>query len=271
MKIIPYCFFLSLLFTVSIPAYSALNIHSKHCLYGCPSGYSLSSELIVRENYVLNFSKRTRLPDWVAFKLKRADIGDAHKINWTDDPLLAESVTLGFRDYFDAADKGLYEPGFLVPLENFSAADDWREVYYLSQAVPLKPALKSGAWLKLDEKIREILKRSMVAEVYVMAGAVYERSMPLLPGTDKAHQVPSAYWKIVSMYDPHGPKTAAFYFDQALSKDTDYCNHIVTVRGIERLTGLDFFHAVSPSKVEYLETGPSHIAGHLGCKGEHHD
>lgn len=271
MNIIYKILFVLLVNTITLSAHAGQDIHSEHCLYGCPSGSISSSELIIRGNYILNSNNRTRLPDWVAYKLKKANIGELRKITWQDDPLLSGTGVLGIRDYLTAADQGLYEPGFLVPLENFSANDNWREVYYMSHAVPLRPALNSGAWLELDEKIRSVLKSSMVAAIYVMAGPVYESNMPLLPATEKAHQVPSAYWKIVSMYDPHGPKTAAFYFDQAMSEKADYCNHMVTVRDIERLTGLDFFHAVSPSMIEKLETGPSRFSGHLGCRDEHDD
>ncbi|MGO4408518.1 MULTISPECIES: hypothetical protein [unclassified Brevundimonas] len=41
-------------------------IHTFHCLHGCPMGASATNDLIVREIYTLSTNDRTKFADWVS-------------------------------------------------------------------------------------------------------------------------------------------------------------------------------------------------------------
>lgn len=72
-----------------------------------------------------------------------------------------------------------------------------------------------------------------------MTGPLYERDMGKLPGTQKAHTIPSAYWKVIFINNsPAVNHYAAFLFDQNTPKGADFCQFRVTVDEIEKRTGL---------------------------------
>lgn len=58
-----------------------------------------------------------------------------------------------------------------------------------------------------------------------MTGPLYERDMGKLPGTQKAHTIPSAYWKVIFINNsPAVNHYAAFLFDQNTPKGADFAN-----------------------------------------------
>lgn len=87
--------------------------------------------------------------------------------------------------------------------------------------------------------------------------------MAKLPSANKAHEIPSAYWKVISIRDDNSLKSAAFYFHQDTPKRADYCDHIKTIDFIEAKSGLDFFPAY-PNQ-DALERAPSTLTAELGC------
>ena len=101
--------------------------------------------------------------------------------------------------------------------------------------------------------------------VFVVTGPLYERVMAPLPGADEQHRIPSGYWKIVAVIDGSTVSVAAFVFDQLTPRGGDVCAHIKTVREVERLSRLDFFHALSRVRQDRLESGPATLRVKLGC------
>ena len=87
--------------------------------------------------------------------------------------------------------------------------------------------------------------------------------MAKLPSANKMHEIPSAYWKVISITVENSIKSAAFYFYQDTPKRADYCDHIETVDFIEAKSGLDFFSAYP--KQDALEWAPSSLTAELGC------
>lgn len=98
-----------------------------------------------------------------------------------------------------------------------------------------------------------------------MTGTLYQQAMPDLPGANEFHMVPSGYWKVVATEDGPTIKVAAFIFGQDTPSGTNICNHLVTVRALEQLGGLNFFHALGTTQQNTIETGSATLATDLGC------
>jgi endonuclease G len=71
----------------------AQEIHSDHCLYGCPAGAPVTNDLIVREIYVLSSNDTTKFADWTAYRVTEDTIGPTQSRNFKKDPLLAGHET----------------------------------------------------------------------------------------------------------------------------------------------------------------------------------
>ncbi len=76
---------LGLLTVTGLPA-KAQEIHTTHCLHGCPAGAPVTNDLIVREIYVLSSNDTTKFADWVAYRVTEDTIGPTQSRNWKADP-----------------------------------------------------------------------------------------------------------------------------------------------------------------------------------------
>ena len=55
-------------------------LHTFHCLHGCPVGSPATNDIIVREIYTLSSNDMTKIADWVAYRITKATIGpSAHR------------------------------------------------------------------------------------------------------------------------------------------------------------------------------------------------
>ncbi len=133
---------------------------------------------------------------------------------------------------------------------------------FLSNITPQFSKLNQGAWKDLEEAIRN-LATSTGNDVFVMTGPLYEWAMAKLPGTDKDHQIPSAYWKIVADENQGTVQVAAFYFYQDTPKRANHCDHMKTVSFVEAKSGLDFF-STHAQETTIDNTQPT-LVSELGC------
>ena len=91
--------------------------------------------------------------------------------------------------------------------------------------------------------------------------------MGKLPGTQKAHTIPSAYWKVIFINNsPAVNHYAAFLFDQNTPKGADFCQFRVTVDEIEKRTGLIIWAGLPDDVQASLKSKPGVLPELMGCK-----
>ena len=204
-----------------------------HLPYGMPKGTPPTNDFICRDTYALSSNDDTKFADWVAYKITaqqlKCDVKTERR--WRADPDIEEPETLEPSDYKGTGSVG-YDRGHQAPLASFKCKD-WENTNYLSNITPQKAALNQGAWRKLEDEVRDLAQQK--GELFVLTGTVYERKMKPLPGANEPHQVPSGYWKIISIKGKH----TAYFFDQNTPKGADYRTGLTTIAEIERKTGLD--------------------------------
>ena len=89
-----------------------------------------------------------------------------------------------------------------------------------------------------------------------------------MPGADETHQVPSGLLENSRNRKENGRvKIATFHFEQETERGASFCEErfISNPRIIERKTGLNFFHALTRTEQNKLETGPGNLLQDLGC------
>lgn len=245
----------------------ASELHADVCPYGCPAGAPPTNDVVVREIYVLSSNDTTKFADWVAYRVAAHTIGPTAERRWRADPALAGTETLEPDDYRGAHAALGTDRGHQAPLASFTGTAAWETTNYLSNITPQKSALNRGAWARLEDAVRSLARDRGSAGVHVMTGPLYEAGMAVLPGADEAHVVPSGYWKIVAALDGGGIRAAAFAFGQDSSRDASHCDadKAVSVREVERRTGLDFFHGLDPDDQRRLESRVGDLYRDLGC------
>jgi len=222
------CGILLALFSVTARAQES-ELHTFHCYASCPSGAPDYDDIVVREIYTLASNDLTKLADWVAYRITPSTISGTQDRVWKTDPWLSDSETLEPGDY-DGANGALEtDRGHQAPLASFTGTVFWSDTNILSNITPQKSDLNQGAWVRLENKEREIVQAEQTA-LYVLTGPLFELMEPPLPGADERHRVPSAYWKVLVTQDG---RATAFIMPQNTPRDADICALRVTINEVE--------------------------------------
>lgn len=225
-----------------------------HCPWGCPDGASEESHLILRPIYALSYNTRSKSADWAAYRITADSVGIASSLS--RQPLVDDYVseTLEPADFVSASSLELNR-GQYVPLVNFAATPYWKDVNYLTNAVARSNSLSQGPWYGLEWAIRNLVNRRQA--LYVLTGPIYEeQAAELRLATDKMHQVPDGFFKVV--VTPDGG-SAVFRFSQYASVGVHHCDLQSSLEEVEALTGLTLF----PEREQPLNAT---LAGDLGCR-----
>lgn len=243
------------------PAQDRAELHTFHCLHGCPTGASATNDVIVREIYTLSSNDRRKFADWVAYRVTSDTVGPSGSRRWQADPWLSEAETLEPDDYDEAPDALLIDRGHQAPLAAFSATPFAGDTNILSNITPQRSALNQASWQYLEAQERRLVARAVPAdplrELYVLTGPLYERMMPSMPMPNghERHRLPSAYWKVLAT--PDG-RMAAFIFDQETPRSADYCSMKTSLEEVETRADLELFPRLAVR--DFADLGPE-----LGC------
>jgi len=248
---------------ISPPVTTAAEPVESHCMMGCPIHPDVNHPPINRSLYTLMNDPDTKFAQWVAYRVEKSNFDCKASIrrNWESDPDIDASDTLSRSEYAAANVTLNVDRGHQAPLASFKCHSEAHTTNYLSNITPQFTKLNQGPWKKLEAAVRTLAKGGN--DVWVMTGPLYEWPMAKLPSTKKMHEVPSAYWKVVSIRHNDSIKSSAFYFYQDTPKRADYCDHVKTIDFIESKSGLDFF-PIYPIQ-DALEQAPGTLTTELGC------
>jgi endonuclease G len=224
-------------------------LHSFHCLFGCPLGAPATNDTVVREIYTLSSNDLTKLADWVAYRVTPASIGSSPNREWRTDPSLAGDETLT-PDAYDGANRVLRtDRGHQAPLASFSGTPFAADTNILSNITPQASSLNQGPWNALEGQERSLAQR-LDTSVYVYTGPLFERLMTPLPAGPALARVPSGYWKVVALADG---RVAAFVFDQATPRTFNYCDGRVSLTHVVLRSRLILFPMANTASFRSLD------------------
>ncbi|WP_206185496.1 DNA/RNA non-specific endonuclease [Sphingosinicella sp. CPCC 101087] len=229
-------------------------IHTFHCLHGCPVGSPETNDLVVREIYTLSSNDLTRFADWVAYRVTPETIGPTRNRSWRADPWLDPDETLEPSDYNGAPSALGIDRGHQAPLAAFTGTVFWRDTNILSNITPQSTDLNQGPWLRLEDAERDLVIESG-ATLYVLTGPLFEQDMRAMPRADEPHRVPSGYWKVLVM---ENYRASAFIMNQTTTRSAPYCWSRVSLEDVESRTGLRLFPRLSRRNLRSLDR-------ELGC------
>lgn len=189
------------------------------------------------------FNRDTHLPNCTSYELTRQETsGEVQRSkSFYADPNLDGSATP--QDYAYSG----FDRGHMVPAGDMKwDTDAMTECFYMSNIVPQKKALNSGAWNKLETKIRDWADRDS-ALIVITGPIVLESDWENTIGDNKV-VVPSSLFKVILAPYANPARAIAFiYANEKASGGLE--KHAVSVDEVERITGMDFFSAL-PDDIE---------------------
>ena len=162
----------------------------RSCFASSVPAVSSGQMLIQTHLYLVCVDVEAKQAVWIAFHVSRSD--------WETDNVLERNfstpadlraVCLEQSDYLGSG----YDLGHLYGLQHVSANRYASEVNQLQAIIAQRPALNRGPWLAAENRVHELSKAGTVA---VMAGQLFESSMPRLSRAEESHKVGSHCWMI---------------------------------------------------------------------------
>lgn len=231
---------------------------SERLAFGNPSGANINDPdnyLIVDESSVISYNDSRGTPNWVAWNTTRDDLGPAiPRPDFQPDPRLPR--TFRAITTFDYSGSG-FDRGHLLPsADRFADAKLNEKTFYLTNIVPQTPALNRYPWERLESYARTQARRGMV--VHQISG-VY--------GTQRVIRdklvAPTNCWKVIAIL-PKGKRIEDMDSRMRIIavdmpniggiENENWEKYRVTIREIERRTGLDLFSHLPGALQDRLET-----------------
>lgn len=217
---------------------------STHLKFGSPSQPNDNNIQVCRKGYALIFNTSTKTPLWVAENLKQENVfGEAARMTqFSPDPEIPYQYQAKKSDYSRTG----YDQGHMAPAADFSQDQQMmNESFYFSNVIPQDADNNRHIWASLEKKVRTWLSKR--GELYVVTGPVFiNNQITQTMGASKV-AIPDYIFKIV--FDPNTQNSIAFMVPNKPLFAKDLPDYIVTVRDVEKATGLNF-HSLLESKVQ---------------------
>lgn len=208
-------------------------------------------KLIVHPGHMLVYDEKHEQARWTAH-IATPDLitGNLARIDsFLPDPNVA-SGTAVTADYWNSG----YDRGHLVPSADMRwNYDALRATYYYSNVSPQLPELNRGTWADLEDRVRRYVNFSK-RRVFVVTGPVLKDGLPTLQKADRQNEVsiPEQFFKVIADIDGDSAKAIGFLLENGVNEYPPI-SYAVPVDSIEKVTGLDLFHALPDEKEERIE------------------
>jgi endonuclease G len=235
----------------------------EHNPFGIPETANAGNRtLVVRQGYSLAHNNVDLIADWVSFHLTNDFVKGTEKrpgTNWfKPDPLLPAGRRAELSDYEGQAG---FDRGHQCASGDSKGrgVQVIRDSFLLSNMTPQSSQLNQQRWRLLEAKIQELAATR--GELWVITGPAFvdddgDGMVEYDVIGDNEVAVPTHYFKIVvaeSRTEEGVYEAMAFLFPNKKA-DEGFDEFLVSIRGIEELTGFDFIKGMDDEQEIALET-----------------
>jgi endonuclease G len=205
-------------------------------------------EYIKHKYYSLSYDEEHEQAEWVHYKLDsiRVILNKNSKIKTDRNYKLDTLIQTGSAHKSDISgykyDKGHLAPAADMKMDYISV----REAAYMSNISPQVASFNQGIWLRLENRIRSLAKKS---ELYITTGGVLKSDLEKIGRKNKV-SVPKEFYKII--YDARNQKMFAYLMPNTKLDSIE--KYVVTVDSIESITGIDFYPQLKTELESKLES-----------------
>jgi endonuclease G, mitochondrial len=237
------------IFQPAIPAQPARSVHLE---FGNPGG---GGQLLDKRIFVISYDTERRIPEWVAYRLRRSDLGNEQPRteDFRPDPALEDDERSELSDYRGSG----YDRGHMAPAADFTRSQRaMSTTFLLSNMTPRRPTLNRRIWARLESQVRDAADE--FGTIWVVTGSLFTNQRP--PGHRNAIgsgrvAVPTDLYKVVLARDSSGDFSMYAFVTPNLLNPLrgGPAAFIETVDEVERLSGLTFFNELEDTLEDDLE------------------
>jgi endonuclease G, mitochondrial len=216
--------------------------------------------LLVNNYMAISYSRDRAIPNWVAWRVTRADMGD---IDREDSFRPDERLPKGWTRVTPADYTGSgYDRGHICPnADRNGSPDSMASTFLMTNMTPQTPDLNRGPWQKLEAYLRTLVKRG--SDLYIVSG-VYGANGKI----KNKVTIPTNNWK-VAVAVPAGAGISAVNENTRVIavdmpnakgiKNADWQIYRTTVRDIEQKTGYNLLSNLPQNLQDSLENKKDNI------------
>ena len=209
----------------------------------------LDEQILTRASYIVSYNKKTKCPNWVAWRLTREHSnGDVSRMGnaFHEDQEVPAPRALN-ADYKQSG----YSRGHMCPAgDNKWNREVMYETFLLSNVCPQNANLNSGLWNQIEISSRRWAEK--YGDIYIICGPMYFKSKEMQYIGENNVAIPDAFFKVILCLNGD-PKCIGFICrntDGNKKKDM----YVNTLEEVERLTGLHFFPQLDPETRKLVES-----------------
>lgn len=237
------CCFLPFISIFSLCSCSSPTINSLEVPEAIVNGHEV---ILYRTGYTVSYNSETKLPNWVAWHLTAAHSdGGAKKPGKYFEDKDVPSPRATNEDYQGSG----WTHGHMCPAgDNRWNKTNMKESFLLTNICPQHRCLNSGLWNRIEQDCRRWARK--YGDLYIVCGPVLLNREHETIGKNNI-VVPEAFFKVILCLQGK-PKAIGFVVrnNEGKKKRDQFIN---TVDEVERITGMDFFPALSDSIKNVVE------------------
>lgn len=204
---------------------------------------SIPNEVVKYTGFTVYFNSVTHIPNCTVYELTGTEAEGTlpRSDNFFQDENIKDCAAL--EDYKYSG----FDRGHMVPAGDMKwDSDAMNDCFSLINMVPQKGSLNSGAWNKLEQKVRSWAVRDS-ALIVITGPIVTPADMDITIGENKV-VVPSSLYKIVLAHHASPMRAIAVVYPN-MKPEGGLDKYVTTIDEVEKATGLDFFSTL-PDDIE---------------------
>lgn len=198
--------------------------------------------------FVTSYCESWKNPAWAAYSFGKVDSFETgpRPSKFKTDQRTTAKVT--HDDYTHSGyDRGHMAPNLGVAVNYGDEAQNG--TFLMSNIVPQSPSLNRGPWAALERIVVHNYSQNF-GNIRVITGPVFSDNPEKM---ESGVPIPLGTFKILAQEQQGEIKLLGFFLPQTVDRKDDFANFIVSVREIEEMTDLDFFHELPDSQENLLE------------------
>lgn len=184
--------------------------------------------------FSLGYIEKFEQPAWTYYHYKKQYLrGTHHRTgDFKEDPILLTDSAKPEEYKYSG-----YDRGHMVPSGDMKITQESQEQsFYMSNISPQKPRFNRGIWRKLENQVREWVRKK--GDVHVYTGPIFSSKKVRFINKTKI-AIPDAFYKIILKKEDKLTKVIAFLMPNKKS-DEEIEKYLVSVDEIEKKTKIDF-------------------------------
>ena len=184
-------------------------------------------------SFAVMHSGKSRTPVYVAERLNRSDLLNAHKEKRTNKFFADARLPRSERAEMDDYKRSGFDRGHMAPAADMFTPESMAQCFSLANMVPQAPINNRKAWASIEKATRKYVKRA-AGDVFVITGPVFDGEPPTI-GSNRVW-VPQHLFKLV--YDSSTKKIWAHWLDNT---DEARVGKPISYEELVQRTGIQFF------------------------------